>query len=68
MFAITGELELTNKGWKNVCLKEQIVADVREHLKEKEKGKVFPRSLPKFITEAIENQIAKEKSDLGEAR
>jgi hypothetical protein len=59
---------LTKKGWKNVCLKEQTIADAREHLKEKEKGKVFPRSLPRFITEAIENQIEKEKSDLGEAR
>jgi hypothetical protein len=58
---IVGEKELAKKGWKVVGLKEEVVIDVRQYLKEKEKGKFFPRSVPKFITEAIENQIAREK-------
>lgn len=58
------EKELAKKGWKNVGLKERVISHVQEHLKVKDRGKAFPRSIPKFITEAIENQIEKERSEV----
>ena len=53
---------MPKKGWKNIGVKEELVNQVKAHLKKKENGKLFPRSVQKFVMEAIGEQIEKEKS------
>jgi hypothetical protein len=58
---------LPKKGYKVVTLKEELVTNVRKHLKEMDKGKFFARTIPKFITEATVKQIERERLDPGKA-
>ncbi|MHB1868775.1 MAG: hypothetical protein ACYCPP_07510 [Nitrososphaerales archaeon] len=45
---------------KNVGLSDAVIARVQEHLKKTEGGKIYPRTVPRFIVEAIESQIERE--------
>jgi hypothetical protein len=55
--------KLAKKGWRNVGIKDKVISQVKEHLKVKDRKRAFPRSVPRFITEAVENQIEREKTE-----
>ena len=44
-----------------VGLRDVVIARVQEHLKKTQRGKVYPRTVPRFIVEAIESQIERER-------
>ena len=43
-------------------VKDTLVAEVEKHLKKVEKGKLYPRTIPRFIAEAIQNQLEREST------
>ena len=51
---------MVSKGWRSVSLNEEVIMSIENHLKKSERGKHYRRSVPKFIVEAVQNQMAKE--------